>query len=240
VTFGCGWSGGPCLPGLISGIPTETGLFWVSAEARNPLRSLWTGFFLFSIADGTITSPTTAQGIVGVPFTYLITADNNPSWYLASGLPPGVYHAAGSPLIAGIPTEPGTFWLSLEAENLFGTASAFVRLTIANAAKVASSLKPADYDRSVTSSITPVCSTTNRLLGITNNGNGTFTLGFQGTFQAQYYVMTSTSAAAPITTWVPLAGSTNIVTNASGLWNLTVPTSGTVRFYRSVAERLCP
>ena len=88
--------------------------------------------------------------------------------------------------------------------------------------------------------ITPVCSATNLLLGITNNGNATFSMGFQGTFQAQYYVKTSTNAAALMTTWVPLAGSTNIITNASGLWNLTVPTSGAVRFYRSVADKLCP
>ena len=88
--------------------------------------------------------------------------------------------------------------------------------------------------------INPVCSATNQLLWITNNGGSTFTIGLQGTFQAQYYVMASTNAAALMSAWVPLAGSTNIVTNASGLWNLTVPASGTQRYYRSVANQVCP
>jgi len=125
--------------GLISGTPTETGLFWVSVEARNVLGAQWSVFYLFSIADPAITSATSAQGVVGVPFTYLITSDNSPgaslpTWYLASGLPPGLHHDAGSPLIYGTPTEPGTFWLSVEAQDLFGTASATIRLAITQTA----------------------------------------------------------------------------------------------------------
>jgi hypothetical protein len=76
--------------------------------------------------------------------------------------------------------------------------------------------------------------------GIADNHNGTLTLSFRGTPQAQYYVVSHTNAAAALTDWVPVAGSTIVVTNTSGLWNLTVPNSGPSRFYRSVAATVCP
>ena len=84
------------------------------------------------------------------------------------------------------------------------------------------------------------CSQTNAVLSVADNPDGTFTLTFVGTPQAEYSVLASPDAAAPITSWAPLAGSTNTVTNASGLWQFTVTNTAPQQFYRSVAVVPCP
>ncbi len=75
-------------------------------------------------------------------------------------------------------------------------------------------------------------SQTNFVAGITENGNGTFTLNFVGTTGASYCVQMATNLAPPVN-WLALAGSTNTVTNLSGLWFCTVTNTGSQRFYRS-------
>jgi hypothetical protein len=83
------------------------------------------------------------------------------------------------------------------------------------------------------------CSQTNALLSIADNLNGTFTLTFVGTPQAQYCVLASTNVAAPMTRWAPVAGSTNTVTNVSGLWQFTVTNTAPQQFYRGTAVVPC-
>lgn len=84
------------------------------------------------------------------------------------------------------------------------------------------------------------CSLTNALLDVSDNHNGTLTLTFAGTPQAQYYVLASQNISAPMTSWVPVAGSTNTVTNLSGLWQYTVTNTAAQQFYRSTALTPCP
>ena len=79
----------------------------------------------------------------------------------------------------------------------------------------------------------PPASQTNTISNITDNKNGTFTINFQGTVGAMYYVQTAITLTPPID-WQPLAGSTNIVTNGSGLWSCLSTNSGSQRYYRSV------
>jgi hypothetical protein len=84
------------------------------------------------------------------------------------------------------------------------------------------------------------CSQTNALLSVADNPDGTFTLTFVGTPQAQYSVLASPDAATPMTSWAPVAGSTTMVTNASGLWQFTVTNTAPQQFYRSAAVVPCP
>ena len=84
------------------------------------------------------------------------------------------------------------------------------------------------------------CGQTNALLSLSDNLDGTLTLTFAGTPQAQYYVLASPDAGAPMTNWSPVAGSTNTVTNASGLWQFTVTNTAPQQFYRSTAVVPCP
>ena len=83
-----------------------------------------------------------------------------------------------------------------------------------------------------------VCSQTNALLSITPNGGNSFTLNFAGTYQAQYYVVAQTNLTQPMANWQPVPGSTNTVSNPSGLWSVTV-TNPAPAFYRSKAMSVC-
>jgi hypothetical protein len=120
--------------GLISGTPTRTGTFSVNVQARNIFGSTASATVVFTIANGAITSATSAQGVLGVLFNYQIAADNSPSGYSASGLPPSLSCDVGSGLISGTPVQAGTFSVNVQARNLYGTASATILFTIANGA----------------------------------------------------------------------------------------------------------
>jgi len=90
----------------------------------------------------------------------------------------------------------------------------------------------------VVTSLAP-CSQTNAIVGIADNRDGTFTITFQGTPQAQYYVVSSPDIA-PLPIWTPLPGSTNSAAAGDGLWSVTVTNSSPQRFYRSTAINPCP
>src|ERR1039458_1733910 len=77
-------------------------------------------------------SSASAFGIIGAPFKYQIIANNNPTWYSASGLPSGLSCDGASGVISGTPTRTGTFSVNVQARNLFGTASATISLTISD------------------------------------------------------------------------------------------------------------
>ena len=88
--------------------------------------------------------------------------------------------------------------------------------------------------------VNPVtCSQTNALLGIANNFDGTATLSFQGTPQAQYYIVSSPDLSAPMSGWTVVTGSTNTVNDTGGFWSFTVTNSGPQLFYRSAAVVPC-
>jgi autotransporter-associated beta strand protein len=85
-----------------------------------------------------------------------------------------------------------------------------------------------------------VLSTTNAIQSIVNNGNGTLTLTMQGTPSAKYYVVTSANVAAPLSTWTPVVGSTNVADSVTGLWNFIVTDTSPAAFYTSVAMNPAP
>ncbi|HXB13959.1 MAG TPA: putative Ig domain-containing protein, partial [Bacteroidia bacterium] len=65
-----------------------------------------------------------------LPFTYLITAINQPISYGATGLPTGLIVSSGNGLISGIPTVAGIFYVTLSATNATGTSTSPLTLTI--------------------------------------------------------------------------------------------------------------
>lgn len=84
-----------------------------------------------------VTSTGIANGTVGAPFSYTITATNSPSSYSASGLPAGLSVDMNSGVIAGTPSQAGTFSVGLTATNSFGaSAIRTLTLTIAKSAQV--------------------------------------------------------------------------------------------------------
>ena len=91
----------------------------------------------------------------------------------------------------------------------------------------------------ITGVITPPCSPPHDL-SAGDNRDDTFTLTLVGTPQAEYYVVASADAAAPMSHWLPVAGGTNTVTNLSGLWQVTVTNAGPQQYYRGAAVAPCP
>jgi autotransporter-associated beta strand protein len=72
------------------------------------------------------------------------------------------------------------------------------------------------------------------ILSVTPNGGNSFTLKLVGTYQAQYYLVAQTNVAEPMANWHAVPGSTNTVTNPSGLWYVIV-TNRAPAFYRARA-----
>ncbi|WP_035347938.1 malectin domain-containing carbohydrate-binding protein [Edaphobacter aggregans] len=80
-----------------------------------------------------ITSALSASGTVGTPFSYQITASQNPISFSASGLPAGL-NVNASGIILGMPTAAGVSSVTLAASNSAGTGTANLQLTINQAA----------------------------------------------------------------------------------------------------------
>jgi subtilisin-like proprotein convertase family protein len=80
-------------------------------------------------APPVISSVLSASGNVESPFSYQITATNNPQTFSASGLPDGLSLGAGG-LIQGTPTQQGTYNVTLGATNILGTGNATLVMNI--------------------------------------------------------------------------------------------------------------
>ena len=130
--------------GLISGTPTATGTSSVTLSATNAggTGSATMSLTINNPAPPAITSGTTASGATGSPFSYQITATNNPTSYGAAGLPSGLSVNTSSGLISGTPTTTGTYTVTLSATNAGGTGNATLTLTISSVALVTIIVSP--------------------------------------------------------------------------------------------------
>jgi hypothetical protein len=77
-----------------------------------------------------INPPFTANGTVGIAFTYQITATNSPTSYNAAPLPAGLGVNTTNGLISGTPTTAGVTNVTISATNQHGTGSATLVITI--------------------------------------------------------------------------------------------------------------
>jgi len=118
--------------GVISGTPSAAGTSSVALSATN---AAGTGSATLSLTINTavtpsITSPLTASGTVGSPFSYTITGTSNPYSFNATGLPAGLSVNTATGVISGTPSAAGTSSVTLSATNAAGTGSATLSLTI--------------------------------------------------------------------------------------------------------------
>ncbi len=85
-----------------------------------------------------MTGATNASGVVGQPFSYQISASNNPTSYAATGLPAGLSVNTQTGLISGEPTVATLFGsFTVTAVNAFGAASQSVMVQLAHTSEVA-------------------------------------------------------------------------------------------------------
>ena len=80
-----------------------------------------------------VTSPTSDSAIVGVPYSYQITADQSITTWGATPMPAGLTFNIGTGLISGTPTTPNTYSITLSATNANGTGTATLTLTVSTA-----------------------------------------------------------------------------------------------------------
>ena len=116
--------------GLISGTPTLGGTFTVVMVAHGTPKDV-SGTLQITVVGSRITSDLHPPSVrVGDPFTYQITATNNPFAFDAANLPPGLSLDRSSGLISGTPTATGTFAVTITAHCGPGDGSAILSVTV--------------------------------------------------------------------------------------------------------------
>ncbi len=122
------------LTGVMTGSPTNTGIFNATITANNSTGATTNSLTIIiynSVAPApVITSALTATGNLSASFNYQIIATNYPTSFFAIGLPPGLSFDPASGRIFGIPGLTGSFVVTLRAINSGGTGSANLALTI--------------------------------------------------------------------------------------------------------------
>ena len=148
----------------------------------------------------------------------------------------GTLSLNGNPFtVNGSVLAPGSYTLIHQANgNVAGTGPHAVAGTAVGAGTVGSiAVSGGDVNL-----IINVLSQTNSITGITNNADGTFTLGFVGTPHADYYILSTSDLTQPMSAWTPLPGSTNTVPD-SGAWSFVVSNAAPA-FYRAAALNPAP
>jgi uncharacterized protein (DUF1800 family) len=85
-----------------------------------------------SNAPSAVTSSLNAVAFLGQPFSFTVTAANNPSGFTAAGLPPGLGFNNTNGVIAGVPTVAGNFGVALTASNLAGGGASVLAIAVLN------------------------------------------------------------------------------------------------------------
>lgn len=126
--------------GVISGIPSVFGIFNVTLFATNAARVAATNLQITLITDVPgITSTNSVNGQQGQPFTYAITASNNPVTFTVTALPVGINFNPVTGVISGVPLYSSTNVITIGVANQYGSDSRNVTLNIATAVPIITS-----------------------------------------------------------------------------------------------------
>jgi hypothetical protein len=127
----------------ISGTPTIAGLFFTSISANNGNGQGAILVLMFTISPAgpipAITSALLYSSPVNAPFSFAITATNNPTSFSATKLPAGLSLDASTGVISGTPSNPQVASVPILATNSFGSSRPLnLILTIGNFSAITS------------------------------------------------------------------------------------------------------
>jgi len=105
---------------LLRGWPTVQKLKEIKREVIDGLRG----------PAPVITGPTSVTAVVGQPFSYQITAANNPTSFGAAPMPSGLSVNTTTGSITGVPATAGNFTVTLAATNATGSGTLNLQLTV--------------------------------------------------------------------------------------------------------------
>jgi hypothetical protein len=134
--------------GVLSGTPTQTGSFGIvvtATDANGCSGSGSTYTLVIGCQTIPVTNPSTTTGTVSAPFTATFTSSNTigtVSYTTASGLPAGITLSTGG-VLAGTPTQPGTFPIVVKATDANGCFGNSATYTLIISCQVISVTNPA-------------------------------------------------------------------------------------------------
>jgi YD repeat-containing protein len=127
------------MTGIISGTATTTGTYTINLSAGN---GAGTGTAVLSLAVNAAGNQNDVAGVPVItsnlaatvtpgPWTYSITATQNPTSYGAVDLPDGLSLNPSTGIISGTPVNGGNYSVLVSANNATGTTTAVLKLTMA-------------------------------------------------------------------------------------------------------------
>ncbi len=145
LTFGASglpaWASFDAQTATISGTPTEEGTVTIALSVSNAAGRDDEGLTIVVSSLPIITSSLSESAIVGVPFSYQLTAAGTaPITIGASSLPSWASFDANTGVLSGVPDADGTFSIDLVATNLAGTDSKVLTLTVRTRPQITSAL----------------------------------------------------------------------------------------------------
>jgi len=158
--------------GMISGTPSIVGTYNIQLIATNASAAGYGNLALtVQLPRPVFINSATADGFVSTPFAYTIQAANVPTSFSATGLPGGLTMNSVTGVIAGTPTNAGTFNVSITANNFTGHTTNSLTIIIYNG----SAPLPVITSPLVATGI--VGSAFSYLITATNNPTGFFVIG---------------------------------------------------------------
>jgi len=118
--------------GVISGIPTASGVFNFTVKATNIIGNTTKGFSISVIYPPVITTETLPDGKEGIDYNQTLTANSDTpvTWSLEGGNLPLGLTIYGNGTISGTPMVPGTYTFTVKASNEFGADTKSLTIVI--------------------------------------------------------------------------------------------------------------
>ena len=108
----------------------EAHLSWYSPSQPKQIVPMARLYPSGSPAASSVTSPMTAVGFLGQPFSFTLTGANVPLGYTATGLPPGLGFNGTNGVISGVPSLAGHFQIAVTVSNTVGASASVLDLDV--------------------------------------------------------------------------------------------------------------